>query len=68
MEMKLKREVIDRWVALRQDQLRGQYPDNPNCVYAYLTGMLQGILGDMAMGGTAREIAIERILEELEGY
>lgn len=63
---KVSREVIDRWVALKQKEAMADFPNDLSCAYAMLSGVLQARLGDLAMGGTARAIALEMIIEELE--
>lgn len=64
--MELKRKEIDRWVAIQQDKEMKRYPNNQNIAYASLCGKLQAVLGDIAVGGISREIAIEIIQEDLE--
>ena len=63
---KVSREVIDRWVALKKKEAMADFPNDLSCAYAQLSGVLQARLGDLAMGGTARAIALEMIIEELD--
>jgi hypothetical protein len=62
-----KRELINRWVRVERAKVYERFPDNPSAINATLVGILQDKLEDIAMGGTASEIAFELIEEAVNG-
>lgn len=61
----MNREMVDRWVELCKQEAYDAFKGDTLCMYASALGKVQARLGDLAMGGTAREIAIEMIKKDL---
>jgi hypothetical protein len=62
----IHRDMIERWVKLERSKLIDKFPDNPALAYAALVGILESKLVYVAMGGSARDIALELIEEDLK--
>ena len=62
----MKREMIDRWVELCKQEAYDDFNGDTLCMYSSALGKVQARLGDLAMGGAAREIAIDMIEDDLK--
>lgn len=60
------REMVELWVKSEKSKLLEQFPNDLAAAYASLAGRLESKLVYLAMGGSAREIALEMIEDDLK--